>query len=92
MSQALKYNPNIWSVPVEVATGGDYKKRLVTNCLQLLLALLIYPPPDGAKNRFRQLTGKLRKPEDFQFAQQGLTQVLAQPVCPVRCSEYGLRF
>ncbi|EME43457.1 hypothetical protein DOTSEDRAFT_72743 [Dothistroma septosporum NZE10] len=80
MNTALKYNPNIWSVPVEVATGGDYKKRLVTNCLQLLLALLIYPPPEGAKNRFRQLTGKLRKPEDFQFAQQGLTQVLAQPI------------
>lgn len=65
---------------MEAATGGDYKKRLVTNCLQLLLALLIYPPPEGAKNRFRQLTGKLRKAEDFQFAQQGLNQVLSQPV------------
>ncbi|KAK4623046.1 uncharacterized protein CLAFUR5_07371 [Fulvia fulva] len=80
MNTALKYNPNIWSVPVEVATGGDHKKHLVTNCLQLLLALLIYPPPDGAKNQFRQLAGRLKKPEDFQFVNQGLNQVLSQPI------------
>ncbi|CAK3828394.1 Hypothetical predicted protein [Lecanosticta acicola] len=81
LNTVLKYNPNLWSVPIEMAMGSvDSKKFLVTNCLQLILVLMVYVPPGVAKNQFRQSMGSLHRADDFQFIQSGLNTVLAQPV------------
>lgn len=58
----------------------DPKKFLVTNCLQLILVLMVYVPPGVAKNQFRQSMSSLHRADDFQFIQSGLNTVLAQPV------------
>jgi hypothetical protein len=85
--QVLKYNPNMWSMPLDIATGaGDSKKLLVTNCLQLVLVLTIYGPPlevSSLKNQFRQSMSSLYRPDDFQFIQTGMSTVLAQPVSQI---------
>ncbi|SMR59975.1 unnamed protein product [Zymoseptoria tritici ST99CH_3D1] len=94
LNTVLKYNPNLWSMPLDIATGaGDSKKLLVTNCLQLVLVLAIYGPPIGVsplKNQFRQSMSSLYRPDDFQFIQTGMSTVLAQPVSSIGNFTYNL--
>lgn len=87
LNTVLKYNPNLWSAlsnvngALDLATGAnDVKKILVTNCLHLILVLVIYDPPTETKNQFRQSLSSLHRPDDLQFIQTGLSTVLAQPV------------
>lgn len=90
LNTVLKYNPNLWSAlsnvngALDLATGAnDAKKVLVTNCLHLILVLVVYDPPTASsetRNQFRQSMSSLHRPDDLQFIQTGLSTVLAQPV------------
>lgn len=84
--QTLKYNPASWRVPYDHVVFTDPRQVLVTYCLQLLLALLLYPVPEGPsneaqlKNNYRHYLGRLHRTQDFQFLVDGMTRVLNQPV------------
>jgi hypothetical protein len=57
----------------------------VTYSSQFLLAMLLYPIPEGSsaapqKNFFRHFLGRLHRPQDFQFLVDGMTRVLNQPL------------
>lgn len=87
LNTVLKYNPNLWSAlsnvngALDLATGAnETKKMLVTNCVHLILVLVVYDPPTETKNQFRQSLSSLHRPDDLQFIQTGLSTVLAQPV------------
>lgn len=87
LNTVLKYNPNLWLAlsdvngALDLATGAnDAKKLLVTNCLHLMLVLVVYDPPTQTRNQFRQSMSSLHRPDDLQFIQTGLSTVLAQPV------------
>jgi hypothetical protein len=49
--------------------------------LQLLLLLVTYQAPlNDKRNQFRHALSMLHRADDFQFIQQGLSQVLAHPI------------
>lgn len=81
-AQVMKYNPNIFSMSVDFATGADTpKKELVTRSLQFLLVLISYETPDLLYvNEFRKSLSKLHRPADLQFVHQGIKQILDRPV------------
>lgn len=88
--QTLKYNPASWRLPYDHVVLKDPKQILVTYCLQFLLVLLLYPIPDDGygtpqKNYYRHYLGRLHRPQDFQFLQDGMTRILHQPV---RCMQF----
>ena len=61
----------------------DTKQILVTDSLQFLLALLVYPIPEDApvqKNFYRHFLGRLHRPQDFQFIVDGMNRILSQPL------------
>jgi hypothetical protein len=78
----LKYNPNAWNIPIDLSTRvSDPKKLLVVYALQLLLLLATYQSPlSDKRNQFRHALSMLHRADDFQFIQQGLSQVLAHPI------------
>lgn len=81
----IKSNSNSWRLPYDHMVRKDSKQTLVIYCLQLLLALLLYPVPEGGttpapKNFYRHYLGRLHRPEDFQFLADGMTRVLSQPM------------
>jgi hypothetical protein len=83
--QTLKYNPASWRVPYNALVFKDPKEILVTYTLQLLLATLLYPIPEQPgvptpKNYYRHFLGRLHRPQDFQFAVDGMTRILNQPL------------
>ncbi|PVI05491.1 hypothetical protein DM02DRAFT_610769 [Periconia macrospinosa] len=85
LNTTLKYNPASWRVPYDHVMFKDQKQILVTYCLQLLLALVLYPIPEpgtGAapRNSFRYFLGRLHRPQDFQFIVDGMTRILNQPL------------
>lgn len=61
----------------------DTKQILVTDSLQFLLALLVYPIPEDVpvqKNFYRHFLGRLHRPQDFQFIVDGMNRILSQPL------------
>lgn len=83
--QTLNYNPSTWHVPYDHVVLKDPKQVYVTYCLQYLLALILYPVPEGEdgippQNMFRHFLGKIHRTQDFQFLIDGMTRVLNQPV------------
>ncbi len=85
LNTTLKYNPASWSVPYGQAIFKDPKQILVTYCVELLLAILVYPVPesgpgDPQKNYYRHFLGRLHRPQDFQFIVDGMTRILNQPI------------
>ena len=85
LNTAIKYNPASWRLPYDHVVWKDSKQALVVYSLQLLLVLLLYPvPEDGRgqapKNFYRHFTGRLHRPEDFQFLAEGIGRVLSQPM------------
>ncbi|KAL1901703.1 hypothetical protein Cpir12675_000394 [Ceratocystis pirilliformis] len=82
-SGTLKYNPTSWRVPYNTLVVKDSKQVLATHSLQLLLALLLYPIPEGypsTKNVYRHFLGRLHRSQDFQFMVDGMTRILNQPL------------
>ena len=85
LNTTLKYNPASWSVPYGHQVFKDPKQILVTYCIELLLAILVYPVPeagpgDAQKNYYRHFLGRLHRPQDFQFIVDGMTRILNQPI------------
>lgn len=85
LNTTLKYNPASWSVPYGYQVFKDPKQILVTYCIELLLAILVYPVPeagpgDTQKNYYRHFLGRLHRPQDFQFIVDGMTRILNQPI------------
>jgi hypothetical protein len=85
LNTTLKYNPASWRVPYNTLVFKDTKQMLVTYSSQFLLAMLLYPIPEGSsaapqKNFFRHFLGRLHRPQDFQFLVDGMTRVLNQPL------------
>ncbi|KAF2113853.1 high-temperature-induced dauer-formation protein-domain-containing protein [Lophiotrema nucula] len=85
LNTTLKYNPATWRVPYDHVVFKDSKPILVSYCLQLLLALVLYPIPEPGngpppKNFFRHFLGRLHRPQDFQFLVDGMTRILNQPL------------
>ncbi|KAF1822772.1 uncharacterized protein K489DRAFT_318710 [Dissoconium aciculare CBS 342.82] len=82
LNTVLKYNPNAWNIPIDLTTKiSDPKKLLVMYALQLLLLLVTYQAPlNDKRNQFRHALSMLHRADDFQFIQQGLSQVLAHPI------------
>ncbi|EAQ86487.1 hypothetical protein CHGG_07740 [Chaetomium globosum CBS 148.51] len=85
LNTTLKYNPASWRVPYNALVLKDPKEILVTYTLQLLLATLLYPIPEQTgvptpKNYYRHFLGRLHRPQDFQFAVDGMTRILNQPL------------
>ncbi|KAJ4293410.1 hypothetical protein N0V90_008693 [Kalmusia sp. IMI 367209] len=85
LNTTLKYNPASWRVPYDHVVFKDPKQILVTYCLQLLLALILYPIPEPGtgtppRNSFRYFLGRLHRPQDFQFLVDGMTRILNQPL------------
>ncbi|WEW56071.1 hypothetical protein PRK78_001506 [Emydomyces testavorans] len=84
LNTALKYNPTPWKMPYDHVVWKDPRQILVIYCLQLLLALLLYPIPEGGetppKNYYRHFFGRLHQPQDFQFLVDGMTRILHQPM------------
>lgn len=85
LNTTLKYNPATWRVPYNTLVFKDAKQILVTYSLQLLLALLLYPIPEGSrapssKNYYRHFLGRVHRPQDFQFIIDGMTRILNQPL------------
>lgn len=85
LNTALNYNPASWRVPYDHMVYKDPKQALVSNCLQFLLALVLYPVPEegrgpSPKNYFRHFLGRLHRLQDFQFLVDGMTRTLNQPL------------
>ncbi|KAL2889315.1 high-temperature-induced dauer-formation protein [Ceratocystis lukuohia] len=83
LNTTLKYNPTSWRVPYNTLVAKDSKQALATHSLQLLLALLLYPIPEGypsTKNVYRHFLGRLHRSQDFQFMVDGMTRILNQPL------------
>jgi len=85
MNTTLKYNPASWRVPYDHMVFKDNRQLLVSYCLQLLLALVLYPIPETQhgvkpKNYFRHFLGRLHRPQDFQFIVDGMMRILNQPM------------
>jgi hypothetical protein len=85
LNTTLKYNPATWRVPYDHVVFRDNKQLLVIYCLQLLLALVVYPVPETKngvipKNYFRHFLGRLHRPQDFQFLVDGMNRILSQPM------------
>lgn len=83
--KALKYNPASWRVPYGSMMYKDPKQTLVTYALQFLLVVLLYTVPEdnvvhNRKNYYRHFLGRLHRPQDFQFINDGMTRILNQPV------------
>ncbi|MCJ1365914.1 hypothetical protein MMC16_005039 [Acarospora aff. strigata] len=85
LNTTLKYNPASWRLPYDHVVLKDPKQVLVTYCLHFLLVLLLYPIPENGydssqKNYYRHFLGRLHRPQDFQFLQDGMTRILHQPL------------
>ncbi|KAL0467213.1 high-temperature-induced dauer-formation domain-containing protein [Neurospora intermedia] len=85
LNTTLKYNPATWRVPYNTLVFKDPKQILVTYTLQFLLVVLLYPVPEEPgvltpKNFYRHFTGRLHRPQDFQFIVDGMTRILHQPL------------
>ncbi|OAQ77328.1 hypothetical protein PCL_00769 [Purpureocillium lilacinum] len=83
LNTSLKYNPASWRVPYNTLVFKDTKQILVTDSLQFLLALLVYPIPEDVpvqKNFYRHFLGRLHRPQDFQFIVDGMNRILSQPL------------
>lgn len=72
-------------MPYNTLVFKDPKQILVTYTLQFLLVVLLYPVPEEPgvltpKNFYRHFTGRLHRPQDFQFIVDGMTRILHQPL------------
>lgn len=85
LNTTLKFHPSTWRVPYNSLLIKDTKLLLVTDCVQLLLSMLLYPIPESAsapsqKNSYRHFLGRLHRPQDFQFIVDGMSRILTQPL------------
>ncbi|KAI9726030.1 MAG: hypothetical protein M1828_002038 [Chrysothrix sp. TS-e1954] len=85
LNTTLTYNPVTWRVPYDHVVLRDTKQTLVTYCLQLLLALTVYPVPESSggtspKNFYRHYLGKVHRTQDFKLIVEGMTSVMRQPM------------
>lgn len=85
LNTAINYSPTNWRVPYDHVIYKDSKQILVTYSLQFLLALLLYPVPEGngkslLKNHFRHFLGRIHRLQDFEFIVEGLKKALNQPL------------
>lgn len=72
-------------MPYNHVVFKDPKQILVTYALQFLLVILLYPIPEGGpvsvqKNYYRHFLGRLHRPQDFQFINDGMLRILNQPI------------